>query len=229
MPAADPSYEGQARVYRKQGATAQVIASGGTIEVQSGGIIDVTSGLIRMPANLAKGVIQLDIFSARALSSAENFLGASVSATGGNLGNAIGGLLNVNSTPTLTMNSTVNNAAVLTWASGVQAAIAFPPVSIPMDFSSAGGLEMHFQAEHASDNASNNVLDLRFWANLNATEQGSTGATLTTVPADYTVTVSSAEVGSYPGFWNLQVVPGTHTNNSVKVYSGFLRYTKLTS
>ena len=77
MPAPDQSYEGQARVYRKQGATAMVIASGGTLEVQPGGIADLSSGQVRMPANLQTGQRDLSIFTARILSSGEAFFRSS--------------------------------------------------------------------------------------------------------------------------------------------------------
>lgn len=217
------------KVGREQGASTFYVASGGTIRVDPGGMINAASGSITLPPNLKRGYVPLDIFAARALSSGEVFFGASVSATGGNLGNAIGGLLNANSTPTLTMFSTAARAPHLTWASGDVTAIAFPPVPIPPDFSSAGGLSIHAVAERSSDNASNNVLDFRFWANTNATEQGTTGSTMTTAPAEYSVVVSSAEAGAHPGVWNFQIVPGTHTNNSVKVYSAWAEWDRKTS
>lgn len=219
----------QAKVGREQGASAFFVASGGTIRVDPGGHINVASGSITLPANLKRGYIPLDIFAARALSSAEAFLGASVSATGGNLANAIGGLLNANSTPTLTMFSTAAMAPQLTWASGVGTAIAFPPVPIPPDFSSAGGLTIHAIAERASDNASNNVLDFRFWANQNATEQGTTGTTISSTPGEHSITVAASEAGGHPGVWSFQLVPGTHTNNAVKVYSAWAEYDRRTS
>lgn len=224
---ADGTY--QPKVYRKQGATAFVIASGGALEVEPGGSINLASGALTLPPNLKRGYIPLDIFSARSLSSGEVFFGASVSATGGNLGNAIGGLLNLNSAPTLTMVSTAVRAPQLTWASGDVTAIAFPPLAIPPDFSSAAGLSIHAIAERTTDNASNNVLDFRFWANANATEQGTTGSTMTSTPAEYSALVSSAESGAHPGTWNIQIVPGTHTNNAVRVFSAWVEYDRRTS
>lgn len=227
----------QPKVYREQGASAFVVAASGKIRVESGGeialeagsVLNASAGQIVLPANLKRGFIPLDLFSGRILSSAENMLGIVVNTTGAELGASVGGLLNAGSIPTLTMNSTVNGAAVITWASGQNAAVAFPPIPIPPDFASAGGLSIHAIAERASDNASNNVLDFRFWANAGTTEKGTTGATMTSTPAEYSAVVSSAESGGHPGYWNVRIVPGTHTNNAVKVYAGWLEYSKATS
>lgn len=235
----------QPKVYREQGASAFVVAasgkirvesggaiaveSGGEITLQAGGVLNASAGSITLPANLKRGYIPLDLFAGRILSSAENLLGIVVNTTGAELGASVGGLLNAGSIPTLTMNSTVNGAALLTWASGQNAAVAFPPIPIPPDFASAGGLSIHAIAERASDNASNNVLDFRFWNGANTSEKGTTGATMTSTPAEYSAVISSAEVGGHPGYWNVRIVPGTHTNNAVKVYAGWLEYSRATS
>jgi hypothetical protein len=225
--AADPTY--QPKVHRRQGGNTLVVASGGVIDVEPGGSINFSSGSLTLPPNLKRGFIPLDILAARAQSSSGEMLGASVSATGGNLVNAIGGLLNLNSTPILNFNSSLNRSPTLTWASGVVTPITFPPIPIPPDFSSAGGLSIHAMAERASDNASNNVLDFRFWANQNTSEKGTTGTTMTTTPAEYSITVSSAEVGSHPGTWAVGLVPGTHTNNAVFVFGAWIEYERATS
>jgi len=208
-------------VYRTQGATALVVDAGGTL--------DITSGKVNLPGNLRKGFIPLDMFSARILSSGENFIGANFSATGVSLGASIGGLLHSGSVPALVMNSTLQQAAMISWASGQTQALAFPPVPIPPDFSSAGGLVINAFAERASDNSSDNVIDMRFWNSTNATEMGTTGATISTTPGRISVTVSSAESGRYPGVWNIQFVPGTHTNNAVRIFAAHLEYTRASS
>lgn len=237
---ADPTY--QPKVYRQQGATAFVVASGGTLSIEPGGnfalageflaaagsTMNLASGALRLPTNLRRGYIPLSMFAARSLSSAETIGGVTVTASTP-LSQAIGGLLHAGSTPTLTMNSSDNHAAILTWASGVVTAVAFPPLPIPPDFSSAGGLSIHAIAERTSDAASNNVLDFRFWANENTSNKGTTGSTMTSTPAEYSITVSSAEVGAHPGTWNITIVPGTHTNNAVRMWNSWVEYDRRTS
>lgn len=226
---ADQTYEGQARIYRKQGATGFVVASGGEITVEAGGEINASAGMLTLPPNLKRGFLSLDILSARSLASGENYITANVTVTGTNLGASIGGILHAGSVPTLTVNSTDARGAVLTWASGQTPVIAFPPVPIPPDFSSAGGLTYHALAERTSDNASNNVLDFRVWAGQTATNVGTTGTTMTTTPAEYSITVASGSVGAHPGVWNFHLVPGTHTNNAVRVFAAWVEYDKRTS
>lgn len=211
----------QAKVGRKQGAT--------EIFIDAGGRLNAASGSVVLPPSLKRGYIPLDIFSGRILSSGENYFSFNVSATGNVVPASGGGMLHAGSVPSLTMNSSVNKAAVLTWASGQVQVVAFPPIPIPMDFSSAGGLTLHAIAERASDNASDNVLDFRFWNGSNASNKGTTGSTLTSTPAEYSAAVSSAEAGGHPGYWNIHLVPGTHTNNAVRVFSAWAEYDKATS
>ena len=141
----------------------------------------------------------------------------------------IGGLLNANSTPTLTMFTTAAQAAVLTWASGVGTEIAFPPVLIPADLNTATGISIHAMAERASDGASDNTFDLRFWSGINATEMGTTGATLTSSPAEISVLVGATALGNHPGVWNVHAVPITHTNNANRMFTAWIEYDKRTS
>lgn len=216
----DANATGQVKVGISQGAT--------ELWADNGGTVNFTSGKVLLPGSLMKGYRELSIFDARALSSAEAIGGVTVTASTP-LANAIGGLLNAGSTPTLTMNSTVNQQAVLTWASGVNTAIAFPPISVPRDFDSSQSLTLNAIAERASDNASNNVLQFRFWNGSNATDCGTSGTTMTTTPAQYSITVSASALSAYPGVWNTQILPQTHTNNAVKVYNAWLEYNKRTS
>ncbi len=219
-----------AKVYREQGASSLIVASGGTIRVDPGGALNVASGSLTLPTNLRRGFIPLDLFAARALASGENHFGIIVNTTGAELGTSVGGLLNAGSIPALNTFTTAAMASRLYWTSGQQQAVAFPPIPIPPDFSSAGGLSIHAMANRSSDGASNNVLDMRFWANLNSTEKGTTGSTLATGgPGEVSIVVSSAEAGAHPGTWNVQIVPGTHTNNKVSVFSAWVEYDKRSS
>jgi hypothetical protein len=209
-------------VYRKQGATEMVIDTGGTL--------NAASGKVNLPPNLKRGFVPLNLFGARALASGETYNSFQVSATGAALPTgSVGGLLAAGTVPFLGAFSTAAKAAVVQWASGSVQAIAFPPIPVPPDFSSAGGLSIHAIAERTSDNASDNVLDFRFWANTNASNKGTTGATMTTTPAEYSAAVSSAEAGAHPGSWNVHIVPGTHTNNAVRLFNAWIEYTRVTS
>jgi len=212
----------QTAVYRKQGATELVI--------DNGGYLNAASGSISLPTNLRRGFYNFDLHSARALSSAENYLGASVSATGGNLGNAIGGLLNANSTPSLTNLSTAGRMAVLTWASGNNTEIALGQLGVPPDLNTATGITIHALAERASDNASDNTLDFRFWSGTGTTEMGTTGATLTTAFTEISISVGATAIaGGHPGVWNFGLAPTAHNNNAVRVAAAWVEWDRRTS
>ena len=220
----------QTKVGREQGGSTFFVASGGFIRVDPGGNINAASGSITLPPNLKRGDVPLDIFAVRTLASGETFQSFNVSASGAALPTgSLGGLIGAGTVPNLAMLSTAAQAPHISWASGQTAVVAFPPVPIPPDFSSAGGLTIHAIAERASDNASNNVLDFRFFANQTATNKGTTGTTMTSTPAEYSITVSSAESGAHPGVWNFQILPGTHTNNAVRLFSAWAEYSRVTS
>lgn len=224
----DNSY--QPKVYRQQGATAIVVASGGTILVEPGGHIDASTGRITLPAGQRRGLVQLDIFSARTLSSGEAFNSFNVSATGAALPTgSVGGLIGAGTVPFLAMNTTLNQAAHVQWVSGQTGALAFTPMAVPQDFNSSAALTIHAIAERTSDNASNNVLNFRFWAGSQTTNGGTTGSTMTTTPAEYSISVTTAHLLAHPSYWNVQLAPGTHTNNAVRLFNAWLEYDRLSS
>lgn len=207
-------------VYRKQGAT--------ELTIDSGGLLNAASGKINLPPNLRRGFIPLDLLSARILSSGEAFFNFQVSATMVEPASG-GGLLTAGSIPNLAMFTTAAQAAFINWASGQAQAVRFSPVPIPPDWDSATAFTIHAMAERTSDNASNNVIDMRLWNSTNATEMGTTGATLTTTPGEISVSVGSTAGAAHPGFLNISFVPGTHTNNAVRVFGAWVEYNRLTS
>lgn len=212
----------QAKVYRTQGASALVIDAGGSL--------NAASGSLTLPTNLRRGMIPLNLFTARSLSSGEAFNSFNVSATGAALPTgSVGGLLGAGTIPALAMNSTVNQAAYLNWASGQNQAIAFTPIAIPPDFDASGALTIHAFGERASDNASDNKIDFRFWNGSQTTDAGSSGATMTTAPAEYSVTITTGHLSAHPGYWNVQIAPTAHNNNAVRVYNAWIEYQRTSS
>ena len=216
-----PTYN--ARVYRKQGATELV--------VDSSGYLNISSGKVTLPTQLRKGYINVDLFSGRALASAENFnnFGPWVgTATQSNA--AMGGLLSGGGDPNLQTFSTVGaQAPFIGWASGTVTAVRFPPIVLPSDFDSATAVTITYIAERASDNASNNVIDTRVWVGVNATEMGTTGSTLTSTPTAQSITVSATAFAGNGNWLSIQVVPGTHTNNAVRLYGMKVEYGRVSS
>lgn len=228
---ADKSYEGAARAYRKQGATAFVIASGGALEVEPGGTLNVASGALNLPPNLKKGFFAFDLPAARALASAENFIDANFSATGVSVGSSVGGLLHAGSTPKLVMLSSANQMTLVQWASGSVVGIRLPTFVKPPDFDSSSPVKIKLLGRCAT--ASGNAgFSIKVWDSTNTTNVGSTCASFTasgSVFTSHSITVSATGLTAYPGVLNVTLVPGAHQNDTIDLSACWLEYTRKTS
>ena len=202
------------KVYREQGGATMVVASGGAIRIEAGGTINgLTNGL---PGNLASGSIDLGpyLFSARKMSSAENFAtGALHITTTGN--------------PSLEVNSTVDGAGYLNWASADVTAIQLPPVDMPNDLATGGGLRIDLYGESvgtgtASDAAAG--FDVRCWSGQGDTEMGATHPNFTSTPGYQTVAVASGDLTTGP--LTIRLVPQAHAGRPFRLQGGRLRYTR---
>ena len=233
---ADFSYEHAARVYRKQGATEFTVASGGRINVEPGGRIDLSSGgagaLILatgeigasdLAGNLASGSIPLDLFSARALSSAEAFFNSSAGATGAG-GQGKGGVLTGNSAPKLAYPASNSLSAYLEWASGNAAGIAFPPLFLPPDFTTALPVVVDLYGENASGATADAIsaIQVKAFSGVGGADVGSTHPNFTSTPAAQSVQLATGSLSS--GVLNLVLVPQAHANKALRLYGARVRY-----
>lgn len=230
MPAADPTYESQARVYRKQGATAYVVASGGTLELQPGGIADFSSGQVRLPANLAKGVQSLDLMAGRILSSGENFFDIIVNTTGASLNASVGGMVHAGSVPKLNTLSTASKVHMITWASA-QAQVLRPPIFVkPADFDSSGVVTVNIRTR-AQQAGTNLGWQVDVWDNENATNIGtSTPALGTSAWTQQSITLPvGANLTGYPGTLAVSLSPKTHANDAMDITACWIEYARRSS
>lgn len=217
---------GQARVYMEQGATRQVVASGGSILFEAGGHLDASAGRVTLPGQLGKGLIDLGpyIWAARALASAENF-------ASGTSGDPLwGGMLDRETTPAMAMVSTGDQSFYLNWASAIVVGIKLPSISIPPDLATAAGLSIDLLGESigtgtASDAKS--AFDVRAWAGIGDTEMGATHADFTSTPSYKTVAIASGDLTT--DVLNLTLVPEAHAGRAIRLYGGRITYTRKTS
>lgn len=210
-----------ARVYRKQGATELVI--------DSSGLLNIASGSISLPTNLAKGIHVFDLLAARELASAENFLGVSASASGTTVVfGAVGGLLHAGSDPSLAMFSSGAHAHRISWSSANVDGVRLPTFVKPPDFDSSSPVTIHLLAE-AGSVSGNAGVDIRVWNDLNTTEAGATCASFTSALAEYSIMVGASHLSAHPGFINITLVPGAHQNDAVDLYAAWAEYTRRTS
>jgi hypothetical protein len=202
---------GQAKVYVKQGATEQVI--------DAGGYFNAASGAVLMPGSLAKGYIDLGpyIFQARKMASGETLTTASGSVIDPDVGS-------------VALTSTGDQSLYVGWASAAVNGIKLPPIAMPGDMSTAGGVTIGLYGEtvgSASAADTKDALDIRCWMDVGDTEMGSTHPDFTSTPALRTITLTSANVST--GILNITLVPEAHAARAIRLYGGRIGYTKKTS
>lgn len=217
------------KVHKTQGASAIVVASGGTIDVQGGGHINAASGRITQPGSLAKGYVDLGpyLVNARELSSAESLV------TGSSGDPLFGGLLSggaTGTTPALALTSSGDQSFYLDWASANVDAIKLPPIFMPGDMSTAGGLTIGLYGEtvgSATAADAKQCFDIRAWMDIGDTEMGATHPDFTSTPGLKQITLASGDVST--GILNLTLVPQAHAGRAIRLYGGRIDYTKKTS
>lgn len=210
----------QAKVYHTQGASAMFIDAGGTLDASSGAVV--------LPPNLRTGHIPLGshLFNARQLASAEAY------ASGTSAESFFwGGVLTNKTTPALSINSTADQTAYLSYASGVVTGIKLPPIALPPDLSSAAGITIGLYGESvgsatAADAIS--AIQVKAWNGLGGADLGSTHPNFTTTPSWKEVTIASGSVVAGAPL-NINLVPQAHAGRAINLYDMRLRYTRTTS
>ena len=211
----------QAGIYRTQHSGRNT-----TMNVDDGSHLNV-AGKLTQPGTLANGHLPLGthLFGARNLASAENFASGSSAPTA-----FWGGLLMPDGEPSLALVSSDSAVFFLKWTSANVAAIKLPPVALPNDFSTAGGLTIELSGESvgtgsASDAISAITIEAYFGAA--GTNVGSTHPNFTSTPGWQGITVASGSVAT--GTLNITLVPQAHGNRAIRLYDARLSYTKKTS
>ena len=202
-----------------------------TMHVDADGHIDITSGSITLPGSLGQGYIDLGpyIFGARQLASAEQFI-AGTSAETAFWGGILVGNGATAGTPAMVLTASGDQSFYLNWASAIVTAIKLPPVFMPGDMSTAGGLTIGLYGESvgtatASDAAAG--FDIRCWMDIGDTEMGATHPNFTSTPALQTISLTSGNVST--GVLNITLVPSAHAGRAFRLYGGRIAYTKKTS
>ena len=217
--------------------TTMVVDASSRIRVQSGGLIDgatATGSFLFAPgeiessdlgANLRVGTIPLGghLFAGRKLASAETL------ATG-----LAGQLLTTTGDPSIELTSSGDQSAYLNYASAIVVGLKLPPIALPRDFSTAGGLTLELLGESvgtgtASDAAA--AFDIRAWAGLGDTEMGSSHPNFTSAPTWQGVTLASGDVlaptTDIAATINVTLTPLAHAGRAFRVYDMRARYTRI--
>ncbi len=210
-------------VYMQQGATALVVASGGTISIEPGGVINgLSNGL---PGNLASGSIPLGshLFSARELASAENFASGSSAPTAFWMG-----VLGPDTTPAMSIVSTGDQSFFLNWASANVDTIRLPPIAIPADLSTAGGLTIELFGEVTGSASAADAVQafaINVWSGIGGANLGTTHPNFTTTPSYKGITIASGSIVPNAPL-NISLTPQTHAARPIRLFDARIRYRK---
>ncbi len=231
----DPTYT-NSKVYMEQGASALVVKSGGHIRVESGGNIDLSTstgtltlatGQINaghLAGNLSSGSVDLGVhlFNARELSSGENV------ASGTSAPSYFwGGLLYKESTPSITTLSTGDQTFTLQWASNNVDGIKLPPIALPADFSTAGGVRLDILGESVGTGTASDAIaavQIKAWCGVGGADLGTTHPNFTSTPTYQTISLSTGNLATT--VLNLTLIPQAHAARAINVYGLRMRYNR---
>lgn len=229
-----PDQTYQSKVYRKQGGREQVVASGGTLTLEAGstlkseGVVDLSSAAVTLPGSLGRGYMDLGdkLFGARQAASGETISSGSTAPT-----LFFGGLLMPDGAPALKMLSTADPILSLQWASAIVVPVALPPISLPEDLSTAGGLTIELFGEAvgtATTAYANQSFKINARSGVGDTEMGATHPNLTTTPSWKGITLASGDINATAPL-NIILTPQTHAGRQLNLYGMRASYTKKTS
>lgn len=204
------------KVYREQGGSTMVFASGAVAKFEAGAQISGLGLSGVLPGNLASGTIPLGahLFSARKLSSAENYATGAIHLT--TTGN-----------PSLEHTSTADQSAYISWASGQTVGLKLPPVAMPADLATAGGMRIDLYGRTAGTATANDAsaqFDVRCWSGVGDTEMGTTHANFTSTPAWQSISIASGDLTT--NMLNITLVPQTHAGRELRLYDMRARYVR---
>lgn len=200
---ANDGSSGNAKVYMRQGAAVQVVASGGQILVEPGGSLALSTGAGVSRLWQEK---QLDLAGAIVASASG---GTFITASGGNPKYA-------------RVNGTTDPAIAITWtsAAGTTTPIYFPPVDVPNNLATAEPVVISLYGEGASANATNGISVQAFFG-IGGTNVGAT-MKFTSAPAWVDVSIASGSVGA--GVLNVSLAPQAHASGAISLYGARVSY-----
>jgi len=140
-----------------------------------------------------------------------------------------GGRLDGNTAPTLLRTNGATDIALrAVWAAAGVAEIQWQR-NLPPDLDDAGTLTLHLWIEKDANTDTAAVVAAKlFQGKSDANAGGNTAALATATLTEYTVVMAAVDVlaaASAP-FLNIALVPGTHANDAVRLYSAYITYTR---
>ncbi len=228
--------QSNAKVYMQQGASTLVVANGGRIRIESGGNIDLSTGVgaitfatgeisaADLAGNLSSGSVDLGVhlMAARELSSGENFASGSTAPS-----YFFEGLLGKDTSPSLGTLSTGDQTFTLQWASANVDGIKLPPIALPADFSTAGGIRLDILGESIGTGTASDAVaavTIKAWCGVGGADLGTTHPNFTSTPTYQTISLSTGNLATT--VLNITLIPQAHAARAINVYGLRMRYNR---
>jgi hypothetical protein len=203
------------KVYRKPGGNELVVANGGRITVESGGIIDLSAS-----SALGKGIIQIPLAGARAIA-ANDIPNTAASPSGG--------LLTLNTSPLYKReNGATDKALKIQWAAGNAVEIALPTFAYPPDLDDTAVVTLKLLAKMGGA-ADTPTITVGYFEGVGDTDAGGATGALSAAVAVVSRVIAAADVGAAPNFASITLTPGTHATDAIDLYAAWVEYTRKTS
>jgi predicted RecA/RadA family phage recombinase len=171
---------------------------------------NVTAG--KLTATLGKGLMPLDMFSARVIGT-----------------NEIAAVVGAATDPILSRsNVATDKSGRLSWASGSVLEIQLPTVISPPDLDDGVAITVHVLANMKSGSVDTPVIAVGVWEGIGGSNVGGNTAALSTTLAELIVTVAAGSVSAAPQPLAITLKPGAHAtgSNDVYVFGVWLEYTR---
>ena len=198
-------------------ATAGGITSTAPSYARRVGQADSTTSLVVAAeiVEAVRGYIPLDLSVARELSGSATQNAA-----------ANGGLLASDTTPIFQrVNGATDQALRLNWAATNVDELTWS-FSYPPDLDDASAVEVHILA--ASAGATNSpTMGIAYFEGVgDSNAGGSTGAITGTTVAEYSVSITAANIGAHPNFASVSLTPAAHGTDALYLYAIWIEYTR---
>lgn len=197
------------------------------------GKMDLSGANITFPGTLARSYFDLGphLWGARQLDASGELVASGSTAPAA----FFGGLLMPDGAPSLNGFSTANKISLLSWASANVVPIALPPIMMPADLATAGGLTLELYGEtvgtaSAADAIQAIAIAARFITLTSATaaDVGSTHPNFSSTPAWQGITIASGSMNG-SGLLSVRLTPQAHANRALNLYGMRGSYAKKTS
>jgi len=182
---------------------------GATFHVDASGHLNIASGRVTFPPNLARGYIPLSVAGVKTTATASGIVTAWTTAV----------------QPKLLTHEVTSGVTKYEWATANVAPLIYKNLRLPDDMSTAGPLRLVYTAESVS--GATNDINWQIRAGTATANLGATAA-LSSTPIERTVAVASGSVPA-SGFIGVTVFPGAHATGAVSLYAAGISYAKRTS